>query len=152
LNLAQMLESASEALAKLTEHHRLEMEVPPRLPTVYINQDSILQVLTNLVDNAVKFSPQDTRLTIEAKAGDEDVTVSVTDEGQGIAPELLERVFDRFYQAESIVSGRKTGTGLGLSICKGIIEAHGGRIWAESKPGEGSRFSFTVPVSKGVNE
>ena len=73
----------------------------------------------------------------------------VNDRGEGIARELLDKVFDRFYQTENIATGRKSGTGLGLSICQGIVEEHGGRIWVESKVGEGSRFSFSLPVSKG---
>jgi len=148
-DISQMLEQASSRLASLMEHHRLEVKVPEGLPLVFIDEDGIWQVLGNLVGNAAKFSPPGSRITIAAQPSGEEVIVSVIDRGQGIPAALLDKVFDRFYQAESIVSGRKKGTGLGLSISKGIIEAHGGRIWAESQVGEGSRFSFSLPVSKG---
>ncbi|HEY82745.1 MAG TPA: PAS domain S-box protein [Dehalococcoidia bacterium] len=147
-HLAEIVKSASSRLASLTAKHRLQLKLPTELPLILADKDGIGQVLTNLVDNAVKYSPEDTEITIEAHLTGDEITVSVIDQGEGIPAELLDKVFDRFYQAESIVSGRKSGTGLGLSICKGIIEAHGGRIWVESKLGEGSRFSFSLPVSK----
>jgi len=152
--VSKILDSINDGLTKLTEHHQLKVIVPAELPPVSVDQMRIGQVLTNLVENATKFSPQGSEITIEAKlesAGGQ-IIVSVADRGQGIAPELLDKVFDRFYQAESIVSGRKSGTGLGLSICRGIMEAHGEKIWAESKVGEGSKFSFSLPVSKGNEE
>ncbi len=148
-DVAQMLKSSSRRLTSLTEHHRLEVKVPEGLPLVFIDEDGIWQVLNNLADNAAKFSPPGNRITIEARPSGDEVIISVTDRGQGIPAASLDRVFDRFYQAESIVSGQKKGTGLGLSISKGIIEAHGGRIWAESQVEKGSRFSFSLPVSKG---
>ena len=78
--------------------------------------------------------------------------MSVADKGQGIPAELLDKIFDRFYQAESIVTGRKRGTGLGLSICRGIVQAHKGSLWVESKLGEGSKFSFSLPLIKGEEQ
>jgi len=148
-DIAQMLEQASRRLASLTEHHRLEVKGAKGLPLVFIDEDSIWQVLTNLVDNAAKFSSPGSQITIEARPAGDEVIVSVIDRGQGIPAALLDKVFDRFYQAESIVSGRKKGTGLGLSIVKGIVEGHGGRTWVESERGQGSCFSFSLPVSKG---
>jgi len=122
------------------------------LPSVFVDEMRIGQVLTNLVENAVKFSAEGTQITIEAQPDDDQVNIIVTDEGIGIPIESQSKLFDRFYQAESIVTGRKHGTGLGLSICKGIIEAHGGRIWVASKMGEGAKFGFTLPVGKGEEE
>jgi len=150
--IAEVLDSISDRLAILTEHHRLQVIASPELPPVFIDQMRIGQVLTNLVENAAKYSREGNEITVEAQLAGGEITVSVTDRGEGIAPELLGRVFDRFYQAESIVTGRKSGTGLGLSICRGIVESHGGRIWVESKLGEGSRFSFTLPAGKGEGE
>ncbi len=150
--IAEILDSASSRLATFAQHHQLEVIVPSELPSVFVDQMRIGQVLTNLVENAAKYSVEGTPITIEAQLAGDNINISVTDRGQGIPAELLDKVFDRFYQAESIVSGRKSGTGLGLSICKGIIEYHGGRIWVESKLGEGSKFSFSLPVGKGEEE
>ena len=148
----EVLTSASSRLASLTEHHQLQVIVPSELPPVFVDKIRIGQVLTNLVENAAKFSGEGTQITIEAQLAGDNINISVTDRGEGIPAELRDKVFDRFYQAESIVSGRKSGTGLGLSICTGIIESHGGRIWVESKLGEGSKFSFSLPVGKGEEE
>ena len=146
--VSEILGSVGYRLASLTEHHQLEVIVPAELPAVFVDEMRIGQVLTNMVENATKFSSKDSPITIEAQLAEDQVIISVTDRGQGIPPELLDRVFDRFYQTESIVTGRKSGTGLGLSICQGIIKAHGGRIWVESEVGEGSKFSFSLPVSQ----
>ncbi len=147
--ISEILNSVSSRLANLTEHHQLGVKVPSGLPPVFVDEARIGQVLTNLVGNATKYSKEGSPITIEAQLADDQIIVSVADRGVGIPPELLDRLFDRFYQTESIVTGRKSGTGLGLSICRGIVEAHGGKIWVESKVGEGSRFSFSLSVSKG---
>ena len=102
------------------------------------------QVVTNLVENAVKHSSPGSKIAIEAQRQEDHLVINVIDKGEGIAPEILPKLFDRFYQAESIVASGRIGTGLGLSICKGIVEAHAGRIWVESKPGEGATFSFSL--------
>jgi two-component system sensor histidine kinase KdpD len=107
----------------------------------------IEQVLANLLDNAVKYSNPGTEIQIQVSQGECELTVCVLDRGRGIPPEDLQRVFDRFYRvhrAESV-----SGTGLGLSICRGIIEAHNGRIWAENRPGGGSILLFTLPCGTG---
>jgi two-component system sensor histidine kinase KdpD len=151
-HISEILDSVSSRLASLTEHHRLEVIVPSGLSPVFVDEMRIGQVPANLVENATKYSPEGSEITVEAQLDEDQITVSVTDRGEGIAPELLDRVFDRFYQAESIVTGRKSGTGLGLSICRGIIEAHGGRIWVESKLREGSKFSFSLPMGRREDE
>jgi signal transduction histidine kinase len=142
------LQSASDTLFRIAEHHSLQLVVPDDLPQVYIDEMRIMQVLANLVENAVKFSEKGSRIRIEAAPARNNVIVTVSDEGIGIPAELLDKVFDRFYQAEHIVINSQKGSGLGLSICKGIITAHGGKIWVESKQGEGSRFSFSLPIAK----
>jgi signal transduction histidine kinase len=76
-----------------------------------------------------------------------EVTISVEDKGIGMPPGVVANLFDRFYQAKEVVSGKTRGTGLGLAICKGIVDAHGGKIWVESQPGKGSKFSFSIPVN-----
>jgi two-component system sensor histidine kinase KdpD len=139
-------------LANLTRRHRLIKEVPEDLPLVQVDQMRIGQVLTNLVENAAKYCPEGTVITVAARKEGERLVMAVLDEGPGIPTPLLGRVFDRFYQTESVVTGRKSGTGLGLAICRGIIEAHGGRIWVESQMGKGSRFYFNLPVTKKEGE
>ena len=148
--IPEILNSVSSRLANLTEHHQLGVRVPSGLSPVFVDETRIGQVLTNLVGNATKYSREGSPITIEAQFADDQIIVSVADRGVGIPPELLDRLFDRFYQTESIVTGRKSGTGLGLSICRGIVEAHGGKIWVESEYGKGSKFTFTLPLARGA--
>jgi signal transduction histidine kinase len=112
-----------------------------------IDEVRIGEVLTNLVENAVKFSDDDTNIYIQAQNGGSEVRVSVTDEGIGVPPELHQKIFERFFQGEGRKVGRRKGAGLGLAICQGIIEAHRGKIWVESEPGKGAKFSFSLPVN-----
>ncbi len=130
----------------LSSNHRLEINLPDDLPPVYADDTRIGEVISNLVSNAVAYSDENTRITVEARQSDGTVTVSVVDRGIGIPEDQVERVFDRFFRLDKAASRRKGGSGLGLSICKGIIDAHDGTIWAESKSGEGSRFCFSLPV------
>jgi two-component system sensor histidine kinase KdpD len=98
----------------------------------------------NLIDNSIKYSAQDKTIEIHARQSAQEVLIQVLDRGSGIPADDLERVFDKFYRVER--PENVTGTGLGLSICKGIIEAHSGRIWAENRLGGGTILSFTLPV------
>jgi signal transduction histidine kinase len=106
-------------------------------------------VLGNLIHNASKFTAPGGRITVEARRGERDVVFSVTDTGAGIPAADLTRLFDRFWQART---GERRGAGLGLAIARGIVEAHGGRIWVESTPDAGSTFYFTVPVAPSVED
>jgi PAS domain S-box-containing protein len=118
------------------------------LPSVSIDRQRITQVILNLLDNAIKFTPADGKVVIEAKKINDTIMVQVTDTGIGIKNTDLNKLFTPFFQIDSSISRRYGGTGLGLSICKGIIDAHGGKINAKSEgPGKGSTFSFTIPVS-----
>ncbi|MBI5244701.1 MAG: response regulator [Elusimicrobia bacterium] len=121
-------------------------EVPDHLVTVYADRNRLRQVLVNLVNNALKFTPKGGSVTISAKPADGVVHFCVSDTGRGIAKPDLERVFERFYQVPETRNLHK-GLGLGLSIVRGLIELHGGRIWAESEPGKGARFHFTLPAT-----
>jgi PAS domain S-box-containing protein len=121
----------------------LEVDLPSDLPEVAVDARRIGQVVSNLVRNAIKFTPQDGTIQVTARQHNREIVVGVADTGPGIPQEYLLKVFDRFWR----VPGTKGGTGLGLSIAKGIVEAHGGRIWAESQLGKGSSFFFTLPLA-----
>lgn len=136
----------------------LEMHIAPALPRVYADPSRIHQVLTNIVGNAIKFTPERGIVTISAQeseqrsAGDprnrvDFIEVSVTDTGIGIPKRFVTHIFDKFYQVASSLSQQKhVGTGLGMAISKGIVQAHGGKIRCTSKTGKGSTFSFTLPI------
>jgi signal transduction histidine kinase len=109
------------------------------------DHERIHQVLANLLSNAIKFTPEGGRVSIRVEPAEGEIRFSVTDTGPGIAEDELGRIFERFWQ---VVGGDKRGLGLGLYISKCIIEAHGGRIWAESQPEAGSTFFFTLPGAR----
>jgi two-component system phosphate regulon sensor histidine kinase PhoR len=123
----------------------LLVEQSLHLPPAWADAERVRRVLANLVHNAIKFTPTGGRVTVTALPGGGEVTVRVTDTGVGIPDEDLTRVFERFYKVDKSRSGE--GTGLGLAIAKHVVQAHGGRIWAESQVGKGSTFSFTLPRS-----
>ncbi len=128
----------------------LQVEALPELPTVYVDGSRVEQVLTNLIHNAIKFTPPKGVISVSATTSDHQaLLVKVADTGVGIAPEDLPRVFERFYKADRSRSGG--GTGLGLAIAKHIVQAHGGRIWVESRVGKGSTFFFTLPLAEVTN-
>jgi signal transduction histidine kinase len=117
--------------------------VSPSLPAVHADGERIVQVLANLLRNAIKFTPSGGRITVAAMRDGDAVTFSVTDTGRGIPAEHLTRIFDRYWQSSN--GARARGTGLGLSIAKGIVEAHGGSIAVRSTPGTGTTVQFTIP-------
>jgi histidine kinase len=114
---------------------------------VFADRERIHQVLFNLLDNAVRFTPAGGRVTVSADGHNGSVDVHVADTGPGIPPEHLPRLFERFYRADLARSQKDGGTGIGLAIARSVVEAHGGRIWADSRPGEGSVFTFELPVA-----
>lgn len=126
--------------------HTFETDLEPDLPEIYADYNQIEQVLINLLENAVAYSEEGTRITVRAKTEDEMIEVSVSDQGVGVPPEDMDKMFDKFYRGSQ---NRKMpgGTGLGLAVCQAIILGHGGQIWAESKIGHGSTFHFTLPVA-----
>jgi DNA-binding response OmpR family regulator/anti-sigma regulatory factor (Ser/Thr protein kinase) len=130
----------------------IEIDLPPDLPWVMADRRRIVQVLNNLLSNAARYSQESSAIRLAAVRKDFYVGISVADEGRGITADLLPRIFRKFSQIDSENGERGTyGTGLGLAICKGIVEAHGGRVWAESDgPGLGTKFTFTVPVAEEI--
>lgn len=123
---------------------RLESALPAELPPVLADRERVLQVFSNLIGNAAKFTPAGGRIFLRAERHGREVRFSVTDTGPGIAPEQIEHIFDPFWQAQR---GAREGAGLGLPIAKGIVDAHGGRVWVESEEGVGSTFYFTLPTA-----
>jgi len=115
------------------------------LPMVQIDGVLMEQVVINLLENAAKYAPSGSVIEVSASAGDKEVVVEVADRGQGIPMGEEVRIFDKFYRAKP---AREGGVGLGLTICRGIIEAHGGRIWAENRTGGGAVFRFAIPLSE----
>ena len=128
---------------------KLETTVDPAIPLVYADPDRILEVLINLIDNGIKFTPEGGEVNVNASMVETDpsaVYISVTDTGRGISSQALPRVFERLFQDADAVDGNRTGLGLGLYIAKEIVLLHGGRMWAASEPASGSTFSFHLPV------
>ena len=128
-------------------HVALDAKIPASLRPVMVDQDRIVQALINLLSNAVKFAPPDTTVAVTVIGSEQMITISVADQGEGIAPENLNRLFRKFQQVDSSSSRKKGGTGLGLAITKALVEQHGGRITVASEPNKGTRFSFTLPVA-----
>ena len=126
---------------------RVADAVPEDIPPVFADRERVHQVLFNLLDNAVRFTPAGGRVTVSASRHNGSVDVAVADTGPGIAPEDLPRVFERFYRVDESRSRDDGGTGIGLAIARSVVEAHGGRIWAESVPGRGSTFTFELPAA-----
>ncbi|MFN9054586.1 MAG: ATP-binding protein [Pseudanabaena sp.] len=146
-NVSTLMIQATEAMQPMAQHHGVVLIVEPVDIEIFVDSDYIVQALTNLISNAIKFSSVNGKvwLTAEKKLNNE-VLFSVCDEGQGIPSDKLENIFERFQQVDSSDSRRKGGTGLGLTICRKIVEQHEGKIWAESILGQGSTFSFTLPL------
>jgi K+-sensing histidine kinase KdpD len=152
IDLVQVVQSTVNAARMRIKTHELALRVPSMLPTCYGDAWRIQQILANLLDNAAKYSASGTKIEVRAVSEGDELVVSVKDHGKGIAKEHLENIFDRFYQIDQTANnsnrgdaGRR-GIGLGLSICKGLVEAHGGRIWVESTEGVGSTFLFSLPT------
>ncbi|HMQ32363.1 MAG TPA: ATP-binding protein [Chloroflexaceae bacterium] len=164
VKLNQWLTSLNSIVAELTTQlntqlarHRMLLAVPQSLPPVYIDRDKVKQVIFNLLTNAIKYSPAGGQITLEIREAQPAdlpadhpkgrwVRVAVHDQGIGIAPEDLPRIWERFYRVDNTNTRRIGGTGLGLSITRALVELHGGRIWAESELGRGSSFFFTLPI------
>jgi signal transduction histidine kinase len=118
-----------------------------KLPPLFLDKERIKQVITNLIQNAIKFSPDDSIINIKAKKQKENILFEIQDFGRGISKDKQEKIFDLFFQIDNGLDRKFGGVGLGLTISKGIILSHGGKIWVESKEGKGSTFKFTIPIN-----
>jgi signal transduction histidine kinase len=145
--LGPIVEETVAEFRMMIHEHQFRVKLPHTLPKVLADPRRMRQVLRNLVENAVKYSPGGGKIIVSVQIKDDHGQVSVSDEGIGIEPGDLDRVFDRFYQVDSASTRKVGGSGLGLSICQAIVKAHKGRIWVESRPGEGSTFHFTLPLA-----
>jgi signal transduction histidine kinase len=142
---------ADEVLAVLIpEFERAQVEpynaIPYNLPLVPADSDMLTRVLSNLCDNALHYTPAGGKITLEARLQGQEIAVAVTDTGKGIPPEALSRIFERFYRVDSARQSTTGGSGLGLAIVQAIVEAHGGKVWAENAPRAGARIIFTLPL------
>jgi PAS domain S-box-containing protein len=144
-DLDQLIADVVASLGGLAAEKGLALvaDVPEPLPEVVADRDRIVQVFSNLIGNAIRLTPAGGFVRLGARARDREVLLSVADSGPGIAPGHLQRIFDRYWRA---AGERRSGAGLGLAIAKALVETHGGRIWAESPPGSGATFYFTLPV------
>jgi signal transduction histidine kinase/DNA-binding response OmpR family regulator len=147
VSMSDVIERATAATSSLFEAKKLQLirDIAPELPAVNGDQDRLIQVVINLISNAVKFT-DDGSIICSARLQDDSIVVSVKDSGIGISPADQPKVFEKFKQVGDTLTDKPKGTGLGLPICKEIVEYHGGRIWVDSEPGQGSTFSFTLPA------
>ncbi len=146
ISVSQLIQEAVDEAKLRASRHLIASQLDKRLPRVNIDAARIRQVLDNLLDNATKYSEEGTEVMVEAQRAKSGLLISITDQGVGIPAEELPKVFDRMYRVEQRLIAKTAGIGLGLSICKGLVEAHGGRIWIESEEGKGSKCSFTLPL------
>jgi len=146
LDLIALLSEVIERWKETPEGDRIEVRLPDSMPPVCADPDAFERVLANLMSNALKYSPDEEKITVSAAADEVEATVSVADRGPGIPPEDAGRLFERFFRSES-ARKHHDGLGLGLTISRALVEAQDGRIWVETELGHGSVFSFTLPLS-----
>ena len=145
VNLGQLIEKVVTVQRSYTDKHEFVVDIAPGLPLIVADEDKVDQILTNLTNNAIKYSPRGGRIKISAAANGGAARVSISDEGMGIPKEHLPKVFDRFHRVDNRDTREVGGTGIGLYLVKHLVEAHGGRIWVESEVGKGSVFTFDLP-------
>lgn len=156
-SLAELIDETVSSLRALAgaKSIALSTDVSAHLPSAYADPQRIRQILRNLIENGIKFTPDNGTITIRAQLADEKhhaIQIAVADTGCGISAEECEKIFDRLYQGTSSIEASRKGLGLGLSICKELVSRHGGRIWVESQLGYGSNFFFTLPIFSSANQ
>ena len=145
-SVPEIIDTVLLRCATSLRHHRVRVE--PEVTPLLVKVDSrvIAETLVNLVENAARYSPPGTEIDISGRVEEDQLIIRVKDHGMGISSEEIHRVFDKFYRGQHLTGRQTNGTGMGLAIAKGIIQAHGGRIWLDSRVGHGATFSFAVPV------
>jgi PAS domain S-box-containing protein len=146
LDLPSLISDLLERVGATIDVRRINMAYPAGLPSVSADPDRLERILFNLLTNALKYSPETSEVLLRARPANGAVTVSISDEGGGIAPEETSRIFERFYRAKGV--RKREGVGLGLYVSKMIVEAHGGCLWVESEVGRGSTFTFSLPTAR----
>lgn len=147
VELSALIARSVEGLRPLADAGGVTLRTEiPALPTLRVDPDRVTQILSNVIGNAIKFTSTGGTVTLNARVVDHVVEIAVADTGEGIPAAQLPRVFDRFFQASLTARAPRHGAGLGLPIARGIVEAHGGRIWVESTPGAGTTVFFTLPL------
>ncbi len=144
VSLPKLAERMAEKFRTQAEQHTIVVDFEPDFPIVLADEDRLAQVFSNLISNAIKYSPHGGEIRIEGQARPRQVVVCVTDQGPGIAPNDVPHIFDRFYRSDQAARTTK-GAGLGLYLSRAVVEAHGGRIWVDPKTGEGARICFSLP-------
>ncbi len=142
--LPEVMDAVLHRLAARTQTHILRVDIPSELPPVPLDYAAFEQIMTNLLDNALKYSAPGSEISISARQVGNFVEIGVSDHGRGVPPEAQQAVFEKFYRADN--SARVAGSGLGLSIVKGFVEAHGGKAWISSRAGEGTSVKFVLPL------
>jgi two-component system sensor histidine kinase KdpD len=143
-DVQEIVGAALEQLGEQARKRTIKLSVPPDLPFISLDSGLMVQALFNVIDNAIKYSPEGSPVEIAARQEGHDVVIAVADVGPGIPEKDRTHVFDKFYRIQR--PDKVTGTGLGLSICKGIVEAHGGRVAAENRIGGGTIIAITLPI------
>ena len=146
LRLSQMAEEIADEMLRHTDSHHFAVDFTPGFPIVDADPRRIRQVLRNIIDNAIKYSPKGGLIVIRGEVRPADVVVSIADQGVGISPEDMIPLFDKYFRVKAPTGYHVPGTGLGLPVSRAIVEAHGGRIWAESTVGEGTILHFSIPL------
>ncbi len=153
-DLSDLIQEVLRELRGLTEVEQKTLVYRSEGQAVYVcaDRELIQRVVSNLVNNAIKYSPRQAEIALEVSRGEGETTVTVCDQGEGIAPEFHKKIFEKFAQVDIKKFSHKADRGLGLNFCKMVVEAHGGRIWVESSGQDGSRFSFTLPAQRKSSE
>jgi two-component system sensor histidine kinase KdpD len=145
-DLGSLVNEVAGRLRRLAASHNLVLDLPDSLPPLQFDYVEIDQVLTNLIENAVKYTPAGSEIRLLVRAAGDTVQIEVADDGPGIPAEALPHLFKPFYRAPGDL--RPRGSGLGLAVARGLVEAHGGSIWAENREEGGARFVFTLPLTE----
>ncbi len=152
VRLQRLAREVADEMQAHTERHHLVMDFPPDFPILDADSRRIKQVIRNILDNAIKYSPEGGLVVIRGQVRPRDVVISISDQGVGISPEDLIPLFEKYFRVKSPTGYHVAGTGLGLPVARAIVEAHGGRIWAESKVGQGTTLYFSLPRTEPVAE
>jgi signal transduction histidine kinase len=147
VDLTSMAEKVVEKFRPQTDQHTFSLDFPPDFPPVRADYERIREVFSNLVSNAIKYSPGGGLIRVGGWVEEDQVRIFISDEGIGIPANEQERIFERFARVDNSLTRQMPGAGLGLFLVKAVVEAHGGRVWVDSRPGHGSTFNFTLPIN-----